>query len=73
MAALMARLCARVVSVEIDPCWRRARAKLQAAGIGNVEVRTADAAANHFAACSIGAPFDVIVLSGSVTEVPGTC
>ena len=71
MAALMARLCGRVVSVEIDPVLaQQARAKLQAAGIGNVEVRTADAAANHFAACSIGAPFDVIVLSGSVTEVP---
>ena len=71
MAALMARLCARVVSVEIDPALaQQARANLQAAGVNNVEVRTADAAAGHFAACSAGSPFDVIVLSGSVTEVP---
>ncbi len=71
MAALLARLCARVVSIEIDPALaQQARANLQAAGVSNVEVRSADAAANHFAACSVGAPFDVIVLSGSVTEVP---
>ena len=71
MAALMARLCARVVSVEIDSALaQQARANLQAAGVNNVEVRTADAAAGHFAACSAGSPFDVIVLSGSVTEVP---
>ncbi len=69
MAALMARQCARVVSVEIDPALaQQARANLQA--VGNVEVRSADAAADHFAACSAGSPFDVIVLSGSVTEVP---
>ena len=71
MAALLARLCARVVSIEIDPALaQQARANLQAAGVSNVEVRSADAAANHFAACNVGAPFDVIVLSGSVTEVP---
>ncbi len=71
IAALLAKLCARVVSIEIDPALaQQARANLQAAGVSNVEVRSADAAANHFAACSVGAPFDVIVLSGSVTEVP---
>ncbi len=71
MAALLARLCARVVSIEIDPALaQQARANLQATGVSNAEVRSADAAANHFAACSVGAPFDVIVLSGSVTEVP---
>jgi protein-L-isoaspartate(D-aspartate) O-methyltransferase len=71
MAALMAKLCARVTSIEIDPALaKQARANLEAAGVSNVEVRTADAAADHFAACSAGSPFDVILLSGSVTEVP---
>jgi protein-L-isoaspartate(D-aspartate) O-methyltransferase len=71
MAALLARLCARVVSIEIDPALaQQARANLKAAGIDNVEVRTADATASHFAACNAGAPFDAILLSGSVAEVP---
>jgi protein-L-isoaspartate(D-aspartate) O-methyltransferase len=71
MAALMGRQCARVVSLEIDPpLARQARLNLQQAGIGNVEVREADAAASRFAACATGAPFDAIVLSGSVAEVP---
>ena len=71
MAALLAHLCARVVSIEIDPALaQQARANLQAAGLSNVEVRTADATASHFAACNVGAPFDAIVLSGSIAEVP---
>lgn len=71
MAALLAGLTQRVVSIEIDEALaRRARENLQQAGIGNVEVRCADAAANGFAACADGAPFDAIVLSGSVAEIP---
>ncbi|MDD2729341.1 protein-L-isoaspartate O-methyltransferase [Malikia sp.] len=71
MAALMAKQCARVVSIEINPALaQRARANLEAAGVNNVEVRTADAAADNFAACSAGAPFDAILLSGSVAELP---
>lgn len=71
MAALMAKQCARVVSVEINPALaQQARANLQAAGVNNVEVRTADAAADSFSACSSGAPFDAILLSGSVAELP---
>ena len=71
MAALLASLAQRVVSIEIDEALARlARANLQKAGIGNAEVRCADAAANGFAACSDGAPFDAIVLSGSVAEIP---
>src|SRR5690606_5586018 len=42
----------------------------QKAGIGNVDVRVADATAQQFAACSTEAPYNAIVLSGSVTEVP---
>ena len=71
LAALMARQCARVVSLEIDPALaQQARANLQAAGVKNVEVRVADACADQFAACNAGAPFDAIVLGGSVAEVP---
>lgn len=71
LAALMARQCARVISLEIDPALaQQARANLQAAGVKNVDVRTADATADQFAACNAGAPFDAIVLSGSVAEVP---
>ena len=71
LAALMARQCASVVSLEIDPALaQQARANLQAAGVKNVEVRTADATADQFAACNAGAPFDAIVLGGSVAEVP---
>ena len=71
LAALMARQCASVVSLEIDPALaQQARANLQAAGVQNVEVRVADACADQFAACNAGAPFDAIVLGGSVAEVP---
>ena len=71
MAALMAHQCARVTSLEIDPhLAQQAKVNLQQAGVTNVEVREADAAASRFAACSAGAPFDAIMLSGSVAEVP---
>lgn len=71
MAALLANLAQRVVSIEIDEALARlARENLKKAGIRNAEVRCADAAANGFAACADGAPFDAIVLSGSVAEIP---
>ncbi|MGE0100555.1 MAG: protein-L-isoaspartate O-methyltransferase [Hydrogenophaga sp.] len=71
MAALLASLAHSVVSLEINPeLVRMARQNLQAAGIHNVDVREADAAANGFAACATHGPFDAIVLSGSVAEVP---
>jgi protein-L-isoaspartate(D-aspartate) O-methyltransferase len=71
MAALLASLAQRVVSIEIDPqLARAARDKLQQAGMTNADVRTACAAANQFAACSAEGPFDAIVLSGSVAEIP---
>jgi protein-L-isoaspartate(D-aspartate) O-methyltransferase len=67
MAALLASRAQRVITLEIDPeLARTARDNLQRAGIGNVEVREADGA-NGLAG---EAPFDVIVLSGSVAEVP---
>ena len=71
MAALLASLAQRVVSIEIDEALARlARENLQKAGFTNAEVRCADAAANGFAACNTDGPFDAIVLSGSVAEVP---
>jgi len=71
MAALLASLSHSVVSLEIDAGLARlARQNLQTAGIHNVDVREADAAANGFAACASQSPFDAIVLSGSVAEVP---
>ncbi|MGC4397807.1 protein-L-isoaspartate O-methyltransferase family protein [Hydrogenophaga sp. T2] len=70
-AALMASLAQQVLSLEIDPATaERARANLQRAGLRNVDVRAADATANGFAACRSGAPFDAILLGGSVAEVP---
>jgi len=71
MAALLGSLGQSVVSMEINPeLARTARQNLKSAGIHNVEVREADAAPNGFAACASQAPFDAIVLSGSVAEVP---
>lgn len=70
-AALLASLAQQVLSLEIDPAIaEQARANLQRAGLRNVDVRTADAAAGDFAACRSGAPFDAILLGGSVAEVP---
>jgi len=67
MAALLARRAQRVVSLELHPeLVKMARANLQRAGISNAEVRQADGATGLPAE----GPFDVIVLSGSVAEVP---
>lgn len=69
--ALLASLAQRVVSLEIDESIARAaRENLQKAGITNAEVRVADAAANNFAACAAEGPFDAILFSGSIAEVP---
>lgn len=71
MAALLAGLAQRVVSLEIDaPLARMARDNLQRAGIANASVHQADACAQDFAACRSEAPWNVILLSGSVAEVP---
>jgi protein-L-isoaspartate(D-aspartate) O-methyltransferase len=69
MAALLAHQAQRVISLEISPeLAKQAQTNLQKAGIHNVEVRQFDG--------SVGtppdAPFDVIVLSGSVAEVPAS-
>ena len=67
MAALLAHRAQRVISLEINPeLAQMARANLQKAGIHNVEVRQFDGAKG----VSPDGPFDVIMLSGSVAEVP---
>jgi protein-L-isoaspartate(D-aspartate) O-methyltransferase len=67
MTALLAHRAQSVISLEINPeLAAMARTNLQKAGIHNAEVRNLDG--------SVGAPaegpFDVIVLCGSVAEVP---
>ncbi len=67
MAALLAHRAQRVITLEIDAALAaQARINLQKAGIHNAEVRHADGAKG----APVEGPFDVIVLSGSVTEVP---
>jgi protein-L-isoaspartate(D-aspartate) O-methyltransferase len=69
MAALLGHRAQRVITMEIKPqLARMARENLQRAGMSNVEVREADGAKG----LPSEAPFDVIVLSGSVAEVPDT-
>jgi protein-L-isoaspartate(D-aspartate) O-methyltransferase len=67
MAALVAHQAASVLTLEINPALaQQAKANLQAAGVSNVEVRTADGSQGAAA----NGPFNVIFLSGSVPEVP---
>ena len=67
MAALLAHRAQRVISLEINPeLATLARANLQKADIHNAEVRHFDGAQGAPAE----GPFDVIMLSGSVAEVP---
>lgn len=77
MAALLAHRAQQVISLEIEPALvDTARRNLQKAGIYNAEVRLADGAANLAEAVSdngpLRGPFDVIVLSGSVADVPAS-
>jgi protein-L-isoaspartate(D-aspartate) O-methyltransferase len=67
MAALLAARAERVISLEINPdLVKMARGNLQRAGITNVDVREADGSKGLAAE----GPFDAILLSGSVFEVP---
>jgi protein-L-isoaspartate(D-aspartate) O-methyltransferase len=75
MAALLAHRAQQVITLEIDPGLAQlARDNLQKAGVYNAEVRTGDGAAKIGQSVSgtdpLRGPFDVIVLSGSVAEVP---
>jgi protein-L-isoaspartate(D-aspartate) O-methyltransferase len=67
MAALLGHKAQQVISYEIDADLARfAEANLRRAGLHNVSVRHGDGSLG----CKDEAPFDVIVLSGSVPEVP---
>lgn len=67
MAALLAQCAQRVITLELHPeLVTMARVNLQRAGITNVEVRKADGSRG----LAGEGPFDAIVLSGSVAEVP---
>lgn len=67
MAALLAHRAQRVISLEIDPQLAQlARTNLYAAGIFNAEVRHHDGSKE----LPPEGPFDVILLSGSLAEVP---
>ena len=77
MAALLGHRAQQVISLEIaSDIAETARSNLQRAGIYNAEVRTGDGAANFTQSVSssdpLKGPFDVIVLSGSVAEVPAS-
>jgi protein-L-isoaspartate(D-aspartate) O-methyltransferase len=69
VTALLAHQAQSVISLEIEPeLVAMARTHLQKAGIHNAEVRLADGAKTT----PPEGPFDVIVLNGSVAEVPQT-
>jgi protein-L-isoaspartate(D-aspartate) O-methyltransferase len=75
MAALLAHRAQQVITLEIDADLARlARDNLKESGVYNAEVRTGDGAAMLGQAVAsndpLSGPFDVIVLSGSVAEVP---
>lgn len=67
MTALLAHRAQRVISLEINPeLADLARTHLQKAGVHNAEVRCVDGAVGSPAE----GPFDVIMLCGSVADVP---
>ena len=67
MAALLAHRAHSVLTLEIDAgLAAMARSNLQRAGVHNAKVRHMDGSKGWIAE----APFDVILLSGSVAEVP---
>lgn len=71
MAALLGKQAKHVLSLEINPqLAQTAKANLQRVGISNVDVRCADAAEHGFKACTVQGPYDVILLSGSIAQVP---
>ncbi|MDB5743609.1 MAG: protein-L-isoaspartate(D-aspartate) O-methyltransferase [Polaromonas sp.] len=69
MAALLGHRAQQVTTLEIEPALvEMAQRNLQKAGVYNVEVRLGDGAAG----LAGSGPFDAIVLSGSVAEVPAS-
>ena len=70
MAALLGHRAHHVLSLELVPeLADAAHHRLRDAGVRNVEVRIADGAVQNEGGTE-GGPFDVILLSGSVAQVP---
>lgn len=68
-AAVLARLCEQVYSIEIVPeLAERARQRLGALGYDNVEVRAGDG----FYGWPEAAPFDAIIITAAAPELPAT-
>ena len=66
-AALLAVQAAHVWTIEIEPALaQQAKANLQAAGVDNVTVEVGDG----LQGLPAQAPFDAILVSGAVTEIP---
>ena len=71
MAALLARHARHVVTVEIEPELKAlAEKNLKAYGVDNVTVEAGDGARGWTGHGKQSAPYDVIVLSGSVPVLP---
>ena len=69
MAALLAHRGQHVTTLEIDPeLATLARRNLAQAGVSNVTVHLADGSSGW----EVDAPYDVILLSGSVADVPAS-
>lgn len=71
MAALLSRHARHVVTVEIEPELQKlAEANLKAYAISNVTVALGDAARGWAGSGSHAAPYDVIIVSGSLPVLP---
>jgi len=71
MAALLAHKARHVTSVEIEPELKAlAESNLAANGISNVKVELGDGARGWAGSGNEGAPYDVIVISGSLPVLP---
>ncbi len=71
MAALLAHHARHVVTVEIEPELQKlAEANLKASGVGNVTVALGDGARGWAGSGTHAAPYDVIMVSGSLPMLP---
>ncbi len=73
MAALLAEQAQQVWSIEIDPVLaERARNNLVNDGVANVAVEVGDGLAPLPAEIAQHAPFDFVLITGGVAEIPAT-
>jgi protein-L-isoaspartate(D-aspartate) O-methyltransferase len=68
LTALLAHRAARVTSIEIDPALAAiGRANIERHGVDNVTLEIGDGSRG----CGQWGPYDVVVITGSVPELPG--